>query len=303
MKSGVVGKITFVAGSNSKKSTTRGEPLVRVFDFLDYREYLRAAWMERKAIDPKVSVRYIAAKVGFKSASYFTQVLKGRTGMTPSMALRFAAFLRLDRREADYLELLVLHARSRTAADRRRYLERLAGFRESVVRTVPPEQYEFYAAWHHTAIRELLHIEPFRGDHKALATRLRPAIAPAQARESIQLLLRLGMAREENGAVRRADARSTTTGEAVRSVQVDQFHQACLDLARASIDGIPREERSLSTLTVTLSAAGRERALQEIARARRQILSIAESDSGETEVYHLGMQFFPMTGNGKERAP
>ena len=280
-------------------ATQSGAP-IRVFDFLDYREYLREAWLTRKAADPKCSVRYIASKVGFKSASYFTQVLKGRTGMTPSMALRFAAFLRLDRREADYLELLVLHSRARTTGERRRYLEKLATFRESAVRTVPPEQYEFYEAWHHTAIRELLHIAPFQGDFKELAGRLRPAITPAQARDSIQLLIRLGMAREEAGVVRRADASSTTTGDAVRAVQVDQFHDACLGLARQAIEGIPTPERSLSTLTMTLSASGREKVAQELVRFRRQILSIAEADSGETEVYHLGMQFFPMTGGRRE---
>jgi uncharacterized protein (TIGR02147 family) len=278
-----------------RNPATQSGAAVRVFDFLDYRDYLKQAWLSRKLVDPKCSVRYIASKVGFKSASYFTQVLNGRTGMTPSMALRFAAFLHLDRREADYLELLVLHSRARTTAERRRYLEKLASFRESAVRTVHPEQYEFFEAWHHTAIRELLHIEPFRGDYKALAARLRPSITPSQARDSVQLLLRLGMALEEDGIVRRSDLASTTTGEAVRAVQVDQFHESCLVLARESIDGISHRERSLSTLTMTLSTAGRERVSAELARFRRQILSIAEADTGETEVYHLGMQFFPMT--------
>lgn len=266
-----------------------------MFDFLDYREFLREVYQRNKAVDPKFSCRYIAAKVGFKSASYFTQVLHGRTDMTPAMALRFAEFLKMERRESDYLELLVLYARSKSATERRCYLEQLAAFRESKARLVPPEHYEFYECWHHTAVRELLYIEPFAGDYAYLAKRIRPAIPVAKARESIELLLRLGMARREGDLVVRSSTQSTTTGEAVRAVQVDQFHTACLQLAQSTIDEMPREERNLSTLTVTLSPAAIERVNQEIGDFRRRILAIAEADSNETEVYHMGIQFFPMT--------
>jgi uncharacterized protein (TIGR02147 family) len=284
--------------SELETSTTRKRSptgLIRVFDYLDYREFLKDVYHRNKALDAKFSCRYIAAKVGFKSASYFTQVLHGRTDMTPAMALRFAEFLKLERREAEYLELLVLYARSRSATERRCYLEQLAAFRESKAHLVPPEHYEFYECWHHTAIRELLHIEPFTGDHAALARRVRPAISVAKARESIELLVRLGMARREDDRVVRSSGASTTTGEAVRAVQVDQFHLACLDLAKSTIDEMPREERNLSTLTMTLSNEAIQRVNQEIGEFRRRILAIAEADSQESEVYHMGIQFFPMT--------
>jgi len=267
---------------------------IRVFDYLDYRDFLRDLYERKRAEDRRFSCRYIALKVGFRSASYFTQVLNGRTNMTPEMALRFAAFLRLDGREADYLELLVLHDRARGASERRRYLEKLAAFRESSAKLVPVEHFEFFEKWYHTAIRELLHIAPFEGDFKALGKSLRPSISAAKAKESIELLVRLGMACRQDGLVVRSDKRSTTTGEAVQSVQVDQFHASTLGLAKEAIDGLPRGERSLSSLTMTLSVQGRSRVEAEIAEFRRRILSIAEADRDEDAVYHLGIQLFPM---------
>ena len=285
--------------ADPKNAATRMEgavaKAVRVFDYLDYRTFLRDLYQSRKAIDKRFSCRFIAQKVGFRSASYFTQVLNGRSAMTPEMAVRFAAFLRLEVREAEYLELLVLHDRARAAGERRGYLEKLASFREGSKRLVPSEHFEYFEKWHHTAIREFLHIEPFDGDYKALGKRLRPPIAASKARESIELLLELGMARRENGLVVRSDRQSTTTGEAVKSVQVDQFHASTLELASRSIDGLERGERSLSSLTMTLSPEARRRIEAEIADFRAKILSIAESDSGETAVYHMGIQLFPMT--------
>lgn len=105
-----------------------------IFDHLDYRVWLRRVYEESKALDKRFSCRYVASRVGFKSASFFSQVLNGRTELTPSMALRFAAFLKLDARETDYFEALVLCARSTTAVERRRHLGRLASLRDAHAR-------------------------------------------------------------------------------------------------------------------------------------------------------------------------
>ena len=283
----------------SLKNTTRAsgfEPKsVRVFDYLDYRVFLRDLYQSRKAADARFSCRFIAQRVGFRSASYFTQVLNGRVGMTTEMALRFAAFLKLEPKEADYLELLVLHQRAKTVKERRRYLEKLGAFRESRADLVPPEHYEYFAKWYHTAVRELLHIRPFDGDHKALGKALRPSIPAARAKESIELLLRLGLARREKGLVVRSDRRNSSTGEAVQAVQVDQFHASTLQMAARSIDGCPRAERSLSSLTMTLSREGRAKVEAEIVEFRRRVQAIAQADQGETMVHHLGIQMFPMS--------
>ncbi|HOX52889.1 MAG TPA: TIGR02147 family protein, partial [Fibrobacteria bacterium] len=255
---------------DSSTHTARKPPTeIRVFDYLDYRAFLRDLYEARRAADPRFSCRFIAQKVGFRSASYFTQVLNGKAGMTPSMALRFAAFLRLDAKESDYLELLVLHQRSKTVKERRRHLERLASLRETTSRRVSREDFQFFERWHHTAILELLFIHPFDGDYRSLAKRLRPPIPTAKAEESIALLRRLGLIREENGLWVRTDARNLTTGEAVESVQVDQFHLSTLQLAARSVERIPRDQRSISSLTMSLSPEGRRKVEAEILHFRR----------------------------------
>lgn len=266
-----------------------------MYDYLDYRAYLRDLYETRRAADPRFSCRFIAQKVGFRSASYFTQVLNGKAGMTTDMALRFAAFLRLDPKESDYLELLVLHQRSKTVKERRRYLERLSSFRGTSAQVVGRENFKFFEKWHHTAILELLYIKPFDGDFKALGKRLRPSIAAAKAQESIELLLKLGMIRKQGALLVRTDTRNITTGEAVQAVQVDQFHTSTLQLAARSIESIPRADRSLSSLTMSLSVEGRKKIEAEIVNFRRKIQAIAAADSGENAIHHLGIQLFPMS--------
>lgn len=110
-----------------------------IFEFLDYREYLRRVYADSKALDKRFSCRYVASHVGFKSASFFSQILNGRSELTSSMALRFASFLKLDARETDYFECMVLYARSASSSERRRHHGRLAALREDRARSGPPE--------------------------------------------------------------------------------------------------------------------------------------------------------------------
>jgi len=49
---------------------------------------------------------------------------------------------------------------------------------------------------------------------------------------------------------------------------------------------------------MTLSRAAIDRVNQEIIEFRHRILALAEADLEESEVYHLGIQFFPMTQGG-----
>jgi len=123
--------------STSVRSGSGGTKIAHplIFDFLDYRAYLRRVYDESKALDKRFSCRYVASRVGFKSASFFSQILNGRTELTSSMALRFAAFLKLDAREIDYFETLVLYARAASVSERRRYLGRLASMRETHARS------------------------------------------------------------------------------------------------------------------------------------------------------------------------
>lgn len=115
----------------SPRSGGVGATMVRppIFGFVDYRQYLRQVYQGSKAVDRRFSCRYVASRVGFRSASFFSQVLNGSCELTPSMALRFAAFLKLDERETDYFEGLVLYARATSVEERARHRGKLASLR------------------------------------------------------------------------------------------------------------------------------------------------------------------------------
>lgn len=270
--------------------------MANVFDYMDYRVFLKETYQENKARNPGYSCRYIAQKVGFKSASFFSQILKGKSNISLSTAARFAAFLKLKRKEADFFEALVLFNQAKSHEEKKQGFERLMGFRSSRVRITGSEQYEFYEKWYYTAVRELLYFQPFRGDYETLGRMLSPPIKAAEAKQAVALLRKLGMiARNPQGHWVRADAVSTSTGYEATATAIHNFQLQTLALAGESIDRFARATRSISTLTFGLSPKGFKAIEEELNGFRRRLLKIAEGDEKEDTVYQVNFQVFPLT--------
>ncbi len=279
--------------------------MANVFDYMDYRAFLRDVYQENKARNSAYSCRFIAQKVGFKSASFFSQILNGRSNISLSMAARFAAFLKLKRKEIDFFEALVLFNQAKSHEEKKQGFERLMAFRSSRVRIVGADQYAFYDKWYYTAIRELLHFQPFAGDYEALAKRMSPPIKASEARQAVALLLKLGMiCKNSQGRYVRADAVSSSTGYAAQATAIRNFQLQTLALAGEALERFPRDTRSVSTLTFSLSPKGFKAIEEELSGFRRKLLKIAEGDEAEDTVYQVNFQIYPMTNpNTTEAAP
>lgn len=269
---------------------------MNIFDYTDYRKYLRDYYENRKAVDRSFTVRYIAENVGFKSASFFCQLMSGRSNMSPELANKFSEFIGFNKKESDYFETLVSYNQAKNHPQKKKLFEKLIGFKQSKIRTIDSDLYEFYDKWYYNAIRELLFFYPFSGNFQDLAKILNPSISPAEAQKAVALLDQWGLIKKEaSGRYVRSDNQSITTGMEAQSFYINNYQHAVLDLAKEALDRFPRDERSLSTLTISLSPGGYNKIESEIHLFRRRMLIIAEEDSRENRVYQMNIQLFPMT--------
>jgi uncharacterized protein (TIGR02147 family) len=266
---------------------------IDIFAYTDFRKYLADAWALRKKEDPRFSHRFIASKAGFSSSAFFGKVVSGEANLTPTASLRLAEIFRLGRTETRYFELLVLFGQARTHEERTHFLDSIVAWRRGRIASMEAHQISFCEDWRTVAIRELLDLVEHTDDDKALGRMLRPHATAAQVGKALQLLEELGLAsRDENGVWRKKDA-VLTTGELV-SVAIDSFRQETTRLAMEAIDRFPREERSMSTLTVTLSPSTLERLRDRLRHLRREILEMAREDTGADRVIQVNLQVFPL---------
>ncbi len=81
---------------------------IRVFDYQDYREFLKDWYVTHKAQDKKISFRYLARRAGFRAPNFFKLVMEGNRNIGEDSLHRICDALKLDETERDYFKSLVL---------------------------------------------------------------------------------------------------------------------------------------------------------------------------------------------------
>jgi uncharacterized protein (TIGR02147 family) len=156
-------------------------------------------------------------------------------------------------------------------------------------------QYDFYSKWYHCVVRELAVQEDFMGDFVALAKRVDPAITPAKARRSVELLVKLGMIEATpEGGYRQTEPILMTVDE-VTSFALQNYHREHLTLAAESISRHDRSIRETSSVTIGLSKQSFQKIKTEIQQFRKRLLAIAAEETTTEAVYQVAFQAYPIS--------
>jgi uncharacterized protein (TIGR02147 family) len=265
-----------------------------LFDYTDYREYLKDFYESRKKDDPHFSHRYIAAKVGFDSG-YFTKIIQGKRNISYKMISKFAQFLNLKIKETEYFESLVLFNQAKSFSEKKRHLEKIMSFKKTDAAILGRHQYELFDKWYYLAIREILAFYPFFGNYGELAHMTVPEIRPKEAKKAIAVLEKAGLIRKGASGVYERVEPVWTTGSDVRSIALVNLHRSMADLGKDAFDRFERENRSMSTLTVSVSEQEYKAFVEEIDAVRQKILAMARSCAKPDRVYQCNFNVFPLS--------
>lgn len=267
---------------------------VNIFEYLDYRVFLRDYYAQQKLKSSAFSHRAL------RSSNYLSLIMKGERDLSSEMAPRFAKACGLAKSEADFFCDLVLYCQAKTTEEKTRHHERLARFRKfRDAHELDGEQTAYHQHWYMPALRELASLPAFQADPKWIAPMLEPPISPRQAAEALETLCRLGLLlRDAKGKVQQAQA-LVTTGPGPLGHQIFVYHHAMLDLAKRALDDLPREERDISCVTLCVSEASLPLLKQRIRAFRRELLQLAEVDPQPERVMQLNFQMFPLSRRAK----
>ncbi|MBN1575124.1 MAG: TIGR02147 family protein [Chitinispirillaceae bacterium] len=267
-----------------------------IFEYMDYRDYLRSLFEQRKADHPFYSYRLFSQKAGFKSPNFLKLVVDGKRNLTKESVYRVAKAFGLNKSESDYLENLVFLNQSRTLDEKNLYLSRILRYRiKCDPKLLESSEYEYYSQWYHPVICELVTAIDFREDYRKLGATVIPAITAAEAEKSVALLLKLGFIMRREGKSYSRTSASFTTGPQVRSVAVANYHKAMMRLASESIDRFSAGERDITSVTVTVSDETCRMIREKLQRVRRELLELAEADRDAQRVVQLNLQLFPLS--------
>jgi uncharacterized protein (TIGR02147 family) len=269
---------------------------VHIFDYLDYRAYLRDYYRDQKDNGRSFSFRAFAQRAGIRSFNFLQLVMKGQRDLSAQMALHFAKGCGLGGHQADYFCEMVTFCQAKTSEERNRAYERLGRFRQfRLAHRLEPAQAAYHSSWYIPAIRELVALPDFVEDPKWIGNALRPAISPTQAREALSVLQELGLlVRDASGTLRQSTP-LLTTGPGPLGHHVVNYHRSMLEQAARALDEVSREERDISALTLCVSQRSFQRLRERIDSFRQELLQLAELDGPADRVVQVGLQLFPLS--------
>ena len=273
-------------------------PMESVFSYTDYRKYLRDYFQAKKQANPGFSYRVLAQKCGFKARDYLMRVMQGKRNLSPAGAGLLSKYFQFSEKQAEYFQTLVLFNQAETTLEKQPHFTKLSEIqRHGKHQRLRQDQYAYLSSWHHIALRSLLPLldRQAADDPEKVGRLMDPPLTAKQVKDSIELLLHLGLLKKEGKGGFSVGDMALTTGDEIASLSVAEFHKTAMDLAKRSINTHAAESRDITGLTMGVSQAGFRRVKSEIQAFRKRIMAIVMNDADEDMVYQLNLHLFPLT--------
>jgi len=271
-----------------------------IFEYTDFRAYLKDYYLYKKETSSYFSFRYFSKKAGFGSPSVLKFIIDGQRNLSQDGIDKFIEALGLTQKRGAFFRTLVNFNQAKAEKAKNRYFSELIRLTPGErFRHVEKNQYEFYSKWYYSAIRELVTIDYFNESPAWIAGQLHPSISLREAKKAVAMLLKLGfIKRSKSGKLIQADP-IITTGNEVASLSIRNFHRQMIGLAAESLNSVSRERREISGLTLGISEKSFKEIKERIAAFEDELLDMISKDMEKTEhVYQLNFQFYPLNSHG-----
>jgi uncharacterized protein (TIGR02147 family) len=273
--------------------------MISIYEYLNYRQFLKDVYEERKSSNPSFSYRFIGNKIGL-DASTFVRILQGKRNITRKNISSIAGVFHLKKQEEQYFEILIQFNQSKSTEDKKMYFEKLITFKSTKFFLLMKDRYELFNEWYYIAIRELLGHYSFKDDFDRLAQMVEPPILTKEAKKAILLLEKLNLIEKDTDGVYKPTDKFITVGEDWQSIAIANFQKSTIGLAQDAIDRFNAEMRDISTLTVNLSMEKLQIVKDKIRSLRKEIMEIENMDQDNDTVFQVNFQIFPVSKSSKD---
>lgn len=265
-----------------------------IYDYNDFRKFLADFQEFHYATDKTYSKSTLSKRLGLPNTrSYFSDVLKNKK-VTSVFIDRFIQILKLKKDQAQFFRILVLFNQAETLDEREIYFHQLIGLNRTPKRLMEKNVYTYYQNWYNGVIRALLHIHDFKNDYKELAKKVYPPITAKQARDSIDLLVKLNLISRDSRGFYKPTEKSIATADGVKDELIKQYQLSSLQMGTMALLKNTLLRQSMSTNVISISPEGLKRLEKKITQFRAEVRSLVHKDEKPADrVLQLAIMLFP----------
>lgn len=273
-------------------------------NYHDYLEFLKDWTDYLKKKNDGFSLRKIAQQAEIASG-YLPMCFSRQRNLSSKVYEKIKPFLKLSVKEKRFLDLLRIIAESEIPEERVQALTDLQKQSDyKLSHHSELEAHQYLSRWYYVAIRELVNLPDFKNDLAWIQDRLRGRVSQKEISEGMQFLIKYGFILTNSMGQFKVAEKQLSCHEGVYKISLGEFHRQMLDIAKKSIDEVPREERTLLGHTVALSQEQYNKIQVLLRKAINEIETVENTSQVKTEVYHIELAAFPLTkkpspGSGK----
>jgi uncharacterized protein (TIGR02147 family) len=267
---------------------------ITVFDYFDYRDYLRDVYDYLKGRRYGYSYRAFSQEAGISSHNFLPRIIRSDRNLSEEFIPVLAAYLKLSEKEKKYFETLVSFNNSKKPLIKEKYLKQLLALR--VVNEeyrIEDKKLRFFEKWYYPVIRELVAICDFKEDYNLLARHCIPRITPVQAKGAVAFLVKNGFIKKRNDGRYSVTEAIIATEPEIDSAIIPKYHRITLQQCAEAVDTLKKEDRNFSSSTLRVSKEVYEEIKKEIFNFRKRLLSMAKDCANPEMVCFTGFQLLP----------
>lgn len=269
---------------------------LNVFEYVDYKKYLCDWRREEKRRNPRLTHEYLCVALGQKNRSYYNDIEKGRKIIGAEVLDRLIRLFGLQGNAAKYFRAMVRYGQPATFLEREFWFEQIVLLNNTPKHVIDKETYIYFKEWWHSAIRAVLDTCDIDDNYKLIARKFWNRITTAQARESVQLLSRLGFIKKNSSGFWKPTEKVLSTGDNVASECLRQYQLANYNILRQILEADLPGSHDSTLMTISVSQIGLERILARLKNVRSEIVSISHKDEKYADrVYQIAIHAYPLS--------
>lgn len=274
---------------------------IQIFQYTDYREYLRDWFAEKKQLNPRFSHRIFAKKAGYNSSGYYQNVVKGTNRLSRVYLSKFVKAMSLDAKEAKYFEYLLEFNHAKKSEVKEKYYNLMTALIPVDLFRFKALHREFYSKWYHSPVLKSLELLELTSLDQASLIQdfIYPKLKEGEITESLKLLKSLNMIELREG--RWIPKFENVIGGAEVGVKaIRHYQELMIERSKFALNHYDPQVRFFENQTLTISHQDVPEIQSILREAREKIRSIVSQSQGHNQLYHLNFQLFPLSAINEE---
>lgn len=262
---------------------------ISVFMYFDYRDYIRAVLETMQSMG--LSLRAIQENAGVSGSAFFSRILDGSRPLSIANAKNIAKSWGLPDDESDYFLDLVRFGNEKNVDVREELLRKLLAVRANNQEfALQDSSLKFFSKWYYPVLRDLLPLLPPNMPAEKIGRMFTPVLRAPQVESGIRYLMESGFVTLDENGVYRVEQPIVSTPPRVRSTILRKYHLKNLEVNSEVYDLFTSDDRSVTSVTCSLSKESFEKVREEIAKLREKILALSREEKNPDRVCHVGFQ-------------